>query len=137
MRFQSFRLLVVSLLLLAVMSCSIRPMLPPRPDDVLEEEQMLELLVDVHMIEATIQRRLIKGANPNWFGAQQYKLMFDRHGVPQEQFERSYQYYYQDSKKMTELYEKVIEELSKRQSTIGKGGNSKDLKPSNSGHAPS
>lgn len=113
------QLLALLSLVLLLAACSNKPVLPPRPASVLEEDKMVEILVEVHMIEATLQRRLIRGSNPNYFGAQQYQLLFERHGISQVQFEESYAYYYQETKNMTEVYEKVLQELSRRESEIG------------------
>lgn len=107
-------------LLLFVGACSNKPTLPPRPESVLDKDKMVEVLVEVHLIEGTLQRRLIRGSNPNYFGSLQYLLMFERQGITKETFEESYEFYLAYPKEMTKLYERVIQELSKMESEIGK-----------------
>ena len=98
------RALFVILPILMLLSCS------HRPDYVIGEKAMEDLLVDIHKSEAVIE------SNYNIYNnnADKKKLreaVFLRHGVTQEQFDTTLVWYGHHIDKYMEIYDRVIERL--------------------------
>lgn len=124
------------LLLLLTVGCSSPdgPKLPPEPDDLIEEEKLVNVLADVHLLEAALGMRnpiiaprspLRPGQSPitpaeqaPQMGATKalpYYDIFKKHGITYKQYEASITWYAAQPERLDVIYEDVIEELSRRQ----------------------
>jgi hypothetical protein len=85
------------------------------PDSVLSKEKMAAVLLDIHLLEATLN---LNAGNVN---ASDGKLSFDiynKHGITKEQYEESYTFYTENPEALKEVYDIVLNELSKLQVTV-------------------
>jgi len=104
-----------------------------RPGDLIEEAKMVEVMADVHMLEAAISATTPppRSRGPMLAPGQDavhnnpvdgyenrkplpYYDIFIKHKVSREQYEKSMQYYSSDPAAFALLYDKVIAELTKR-----------------------
>jgi hypothetical protein len=104
-----------------------------RPADLIEESKMVQVMADVHMLEAAISattppprsrgpmlapgqdavhNNLVEGFENR--KPLPYYDVFVKHQVSRDQYERSMQYYSADPAAFALLYDKVIAELTKR-----------------------
>lgn len=102
--------LVLSLLSLSVVASCI-----DRPDVVLDEEQMIDLLVDVHRAEGLLEMQQQQGAG---YGAdlETYQKeviasVLQKHGVSRSRYDSSLMWYAQHLKLLTRVYGHVDERL--------------------------
>jgi hypothetical protein len=132
------------LLLLFTLGCSDPEgtKLPPEPDDLIEQEKLVKVLADVHLLEAALGMRspvmaprqlrpndLVNPNQPvtpipapgrtNQLG---YYDIFKQHGVTWRQYENSMNWYAAQPDVLDKIYEQVVEELSARQTqeAVGK-----------------
>ncbi|NML64734.1 DUF4296 domain-containing protein [Hymenobacter sp. RP-2-7] len=117
------RALATSLLLLA--GCA-RPEEAPKPANLVPKDQMVSLLVRLHLLEARIEAsRLAPDSARALFLAQQRDLLWQRHISEQDSsFERSYRYYAVHNKDLDEIYAGVIDSLEKVEKRFGAPQNS-------------
>lgn len=82
------------------------------------QQKMIEILVDVHLLEAQQQslQPFEKGRVFNTIVG--YEKIFLKHGVTSEQFYDSFSYYREHPKEMDELYQRVIDETVRRESEL-------------------
>ena len=81
---------------------------------------MTDILFDLHVAEARLERMGILLDT----GAIYYKEMqgriFKKHGVTQQAFYKSYDYYLQNVSELDKIYEKVIDSLTLREVAFDK-----------------
>lgn len=134
----SLRTACLFLTLLLAFGCSEPegPKLPPEPENLIAEEKMVQVLADVHLMEAALGMRspLYSQARPKRPGMNPqtgqpmptvpenigtkpmpYFDIFKKHGVTLKQYESSMQWYAAQPEILDKIYEKVIEELSAQQ----------------------
>lgn len=96
----------VLVLLLGVTAC--------RPKSVLAPNRMVDILCDLHRTEAVLQ---VAGYNYGHDEAvnKAYRIVMDRHGVTQAQFDSSWVWYMRHPNQAERLYPKVVERLEKEE----------------------
>jgi hypothetical protein len=107
-----------------------------KPDDLIPEEKMVQIMADVHLLEAALNVRSPQVAHPpgpltlegkrdtilhaiandpNAKPAIEWYDIFQKHGVTKKQYESSIAWYGSQPEKLNALYDEVITELTKRQ----------------------
>ena len=110
-KFRKSRFLFVSLLALIV-SCS--PKEVPPPNGTIPPDSMIKVLADVHLAES---RLLLNG---KYAGVDSLKATYIQHvliqiGTDTGRFNKSFAYYASKPEQFSEMYDKVMAEISKRQ----------------------
>jgi hypothetical protein len=85
------------------------------PDNIISKDKMAKVFVDMHLLEATLN---LNAGNP----AKKEELnidVFKKHGITKEKFEESYKFYTQNPSALSEVYDIVLNELSKLQAEVG------------------
>lgn len=88
------------------------------PPGIIPADTMVQVLVDVHLIEASLKVKHVKKEENERFTEYYYDQLFEKHGITREQFDQSIEYYERDSELIDAMYERVITELNKIQSQI-------------------
>jgi hypothetical protein len=106
------------LLLLFTLSCSTEEEIP-KPENLIPEGQMANILKDICKIEARFQRRLsIKSTTNSELVYHNYNVIFEEHNVSLTDFKNSYEYYGKTPDKMGVIYDSAIVILTKEQSIL-------------------
>ena len=96
--------------LFAVVSCD-EPIMP-KPENLLKEKQMINMLVDIHIAEATYNQfrydTIMKSNSSENF----YYSVLDKYEVVDTVFEQSYVYYSSLPKDFEKMYREVMNRLS-------------------------
>ena len=91
------------------------------PDSVLPQDKMVAVMVDVHLLEATMNLNVF---NVDRTVAEEPAPGFDvlkKNGITKQQFDESYNFYSQHPALLNDVYEMVLNELSRMQAeTINK-----------------
>jgi hypothetical protein len=90
------------------------------PSNLLNKAQMISLLVDIHLTEASLKLNQT-GTPPkdiNLYYSSTYTPVFKKHKTTPEQFEQSLQWYSRHIDQLDEIYTEVITRLSKLQAQI-------------------
>jgi hypothetical protein len=89
--------------------------------DVLEKEELVSLLIDLHMlyaIQSSVEYRKIA---LDVDSVDSYSYIFEKHGVPKVVFDSSIAWYSRHPGLFTEVYDEVIMNLTQLQDSIGSG----------------
>jgi hypothetical protein len=115
LRFLSFICIV-----LLLGACRQGDMMNPMPSDLLTKEQMIPLLVDIHLTEASLKlnQATILPKDIKLYYSSAYTPVFKKHKTSPEQFDRSLQWYTRHIDKLDEIYTEVITRLSKLETQI-------------------
>ncbi len=91
---------------LFVASCSKNPV--PKPDNLLDEETMVDIIYDISILQAT------DGSMPNKLIENNIKMdqyIFDKYKIDSTTYRQNQLYYAGDARKYKKLYKKVLERL--------------------------
>ncbi|MFM7895141.1 MAG: DUF4296 domain-containing protein [Flavobacterium sp.] len=105
------RQLFILFFALFVVSCSKNPI--PKPDNLLDEETMINILYDISLLQA------IDGSMPNKLMEQDIKMdqyVFEKYKIDSTTYRQNQLYYAGDARKYKKIYDKVLERLEKENS---------------------
>ena len=103
-------LFILSLIFFAFVSCDKLPV--EKPDNLIREKKMINMLVDMHIAEATfnhIRHDSIIGKN---LSANFYYSILEKYEVPDSVFEKSFVFYASTPREFEKMYRKVMNQLS-------------------------
>ena len=88
------------------------------PSNILSKQKMAEVLIDVHLLEAamslnTYNTDIIKAGNPTPLFD-----IFTKHKITKKQYNESFNYYAQHPDLLKDVYQLVLENLSKMQAQV-------------------
>lgn len=108
--------LLLSVILL--ISCSSKEKQVSIPDDILSKEKMAEVLVDVHLLEASLNistysrdQVVMNNINPN-------SDILKKNAISKKKYDDSFSFYSKNPSLLTEVYQLVLNSLSKMQAEV-------------------
>ena len=114
------RFLSILCLLIFLVACNGNNLFNSRPSDVLPGEQMIPLLVDIHLADAALKLNQV-GQNPgnvNLYYSTSFAPVFKKHKTTPAVFEISMNWYSRNIDNLDEIYAEVITRLSTLESQI-------------------
>ncbi|MDP6907896.1 MAG: DUF4296 domain-containing protein [Flavobacteriales bacterium] len=88
---------------------------PKTPDYLLSEEQMVSVIMDMHLIETANNLKLIP--SDSVYQAD-FSSIFSTHEVSKEAYDSSLFYYVTETDRMDKIYDKVLEDLYELESEV-------------------
>lgn len=86
------------------------------PEDLISKEQMITLLTEVHILEAKIKGLKIRPSDSANVVYDHYeKLLFADFNISQDQYERSFNYYVDNTTEFKKIYDAVVDTLMQRE----------------------
>lgn len=83
-----------------------------RPDDVMGKTKMVEVMVDVHLAEGVEKTTILTLDSTIISGQAVYDYLYEKHGITEEEYARSFEWYSEHLKEFDEVYARVIEKLN-------------------------
>ena len=90
-------------------------------DSIIPQPVMVQLLADVHVLEAGLTSEKVNGGTTARFPDYYYSGLFKKYGVTRQRFLLNIRYYQWDEKEFRKLYDQVVDELDSRNNWF-KGG---------------
>lgn len=114
------RLRISACLLLLMVSCADKQENPAAsgampPDSLISPARMVQILTDVHMIEAALLLERNEGLEPEDKPAFFYDGLFKKYNISRSRYDANMQYYADHPDEMTKIYDKVIQQIETRQ----------------------
>jgi len=103
-------LLILSLIFFAFISCDKLPV--EKPENLIKEKKMIEMLVDIHIAEATFNHMRFDSIVKNSSSANFYYSILEKYEVPDSVFEKSFVFYASSPRDFEKMYRKVMNQLS-------------------------
>lgn len=102
--------IILAFLVTAIVACD-REVIE-KPKHLIKEKQMINMLVDIHLAEATFNHRrndsiVRKSSSVNF-----YYSVLEKYEVPDSVFDRSFVYYASNPKNFEKMYREVMNKLS-------------------------
>ncbi len=110
------RILGFFLVVLALASCEEKE--PELPAYLLAEEDMVSIMLDMHLVETAQNLKLIDNDTTLRRYQQYYAAIFRTHETTRADFDSSLFYYTTKTDQMSVIYDKVLEELSELESQV-------------------
>ena len=89
------------------------------PQDILSENSFIDLLKDIHLAEAKFELRKTKGMkNAKNELAHNYSIIYQRHEVKADDFDKTLDYYAQHPEQLEQIYTRVLEKLTKEKTIL-------------------
>lgn len=108
---QKISFILLSVCFFILLSCDKPPV--EKPADLIGEEQMIDLLTDIHLAEATFMNRHYQDSLlSNSSSANFYYSVLKKHQVADTVFEKSYVFYLSQPKKFEKMYRLVMNNLN-------------------------
>ncbi|MDN3686756.1 DUF4296 domain-containing protein [Cyclobacterium jeungdonense] len=86
-----------------------------KPEELLSEDKMVEILVDIHLAEGFVQSLSIPYDSTKVLYPILEKQIFEKHGIADTVYINSLEHYLLDASKMEYLYERTIDSLTLRE----------------------
>jgi len=107
-------IIILLFILVAFVSCEEPP--AEKPKHLIKENQMIDMMVDVHLAQSLFtirhnQDSLLKNTTATDF----YYSVLNKYNVPDSVFEKSFVYYASSPKKFEKMYRKVMNKLNEMQ----------------------
>ena len=103
-------LVILFLLIIAFASCDKPPI--PKPKKLIKEKEMIKMLVDIHLAEATYQKMRFDSIMKNFTSVDYYYSILEKYEVADSVFEKSFVYYASNPRQFEQMYRKVMNKLS-------------------------
>ena len=84
------------------------------PYDVLTKEKMAHVIADIHIAEAQMNLQTLPDSSSN--KKLGFQKIFEKYHITKQQYEKSLSFYIDHPKMLNEIYEQVLNELSRIQS---------------------
>ncbi|WP_346856373.1 DUF4296 domain-containing protein [uncultured Draconibacterium sp.] len=97
-------------LLFAIVSCEDE--IVQKPENLINEKQMIDMMVDVHLGKATYNKFRYDSIMFNNSSVNFYYSVLEKYNVPDSVFEKSFVYYASKPKNFEKMYRKVMNKLS-------------------------
>lgn len=104
--------LIVILLLFGAALSACNTEIVEKPKKLIQEKEMIDMLVDVHLAEAVYREMQSDSLVRNSSSANFYYSVLEKYQVPDSVFEQSFVYYASYPKKFEQMYRKVMNRLS-------------------------
>lgn len=88
------------------------------PDTVLSQEKMAEVMVDVHLLEAALNVNALSRDQQIMNSIHPDSDILKKHNVTREKYQESFAFYSQNPLLLTEVYQFVLNNLSKMQAEV-------------------
>ena len=109
---------LIPVILIIFLSCNEEQLVIP--ENVLQHEDMVSVMVDIQLVEVTIGNERKKGEVPKEKILHYYDSVYKSHNINKERFDESFEFYTDHLDLLESVYEEVINELSKRQAELEK-----------------
>lgn len=108
------------ILCIAILAASCNSLLRSKPSGTLSEEEMIDILVDIHLTEATLRMAndSVARLNDTTELRNRFAQVFRKHDVDPDDFNTSLNYYIQHIEQLDKIYVEVINRLTEMEAGL-------------------
>ncbi len=83
-------------------------------DEIIKQDKFINILVDIHVADALIADKGLYDGNLKDSTKSYYNYIFKKHNISRASFDKSMEYYSKDAEHYYQIYDIVIDEISKQ-----------------------
>ena len=83
-------------------------------DSLISRDQMIRIMVDLHLVEAALQLEKTRGGNMPVLTREYFGWLYSRYHVSRKRFQANIDYYKRNPEEFSKMYEEVVKELTIR-----------------------
>ncbi len=107
--------ILLAITLLGLFSCTSKEV--NIPSEVIPKDTMLMLMMDIHLAEAGI-RTVAPDDSVSFYTVSYYHFIFDKYKVDKKRFQQSLKFYTDHTELLHDIYQKMIEEMSRKEAEV-------------------
>ena len=88
------------------------------PEGVMDQDRMTEVLMEIHLLEAKIQKLYVPQDSGKILYDHYEKMLFKDLGISEEEYNQSLIYYINHGEELGEIYNHIVDSLMLKQNTI-------------------
>lgn len=88
------------------------------PDDLMSREAFVDMMVDAQLVEALGKGKIIRTENPRERLAALYASTYEKHGIEDSTFKKTYNWYFSHPEEMQLVLDDVIAKLTQIQTEL-------------------
>jgi hypothetical protein len=104
---------ILFIAVLAFVACDKLPV--EKPENLIKKGKMIDMLVDIHIAEATYKHMRYDSVFRSSSSADFYYSVLEKYQVPDSVFEKSFVFYASTPKSFEKMYRKVMSKLSEKE----------------------
>jgi len=104
-------------------SCDGKPdldIIPEEPAELLTQEKFTEVMVDAHLLEATLKLKLIRKPDIKKRIPSFYQQVFEKHDITESVFKANFEFYSSQKQVLIDIYDSVEVRLRRMKDTLEK-----------------
>jgi hypothetical protein len=110
---KSFKLYAISFLLVLIVACSGNKKEAPAKDDLLTEEQLTQVIYDIHIVDGMLTANVLTD-NKYVNDTNMYYSVFEKNHTTRAQFDATIDFYVRnDMEELNNIYDIVLERLNR------------------------
>lgn len=117
--------ILLFLLVVVVLACE-KPVVS-KPDHLIHQDKMIDMLVDIHMAEATYNKFRYDTSRSHFTSTDFYYSVLSKYEVADSVFEKSFLYYASEPKNFEKMYRTVMNRLTETEQDLS-GRKKEELK---------
>src|ERR1700709_2684814 len=91
-----------------------------RPDGILDQEQMTNLLTDIHVVDGGMYNVLQMPDSLYKYGTDKYLNVFKKYHTDSIQFKKSFKFYTTNPEKLATMYEQIAKNIKQKSDSLNK-----------------
>ena len=91
-----------------------------KPAGILSQEEMANLLTDIHIIDGSMYNVLQMPDSLYKYGTDKYLIVFKKHHTDSIQFKKSFKYYAENPEKLEAIYEEITKDIKQKTDSLNK-----------------
>jgi len=113
-----FFFVFISAMILAVSCKPVAKADSPKPDIILTENQLVDVMTDAQLLEAALNHKRNIGQQTTELKTTWYNELFEHHQITEKIFQDNLNYYSEQPEKMEKILEEVLARISQMQSEV-------------------
>jgi hypothetical protein len=113
------KLLLICLSAILFSCAEHKPETAPKPSNLVDPEIMVDVLVDLHLMEASLSLKMLEDHRTARDTGEFYNP-YRKHSVSNKDFDDSFRYYASKPEALNEIYEEVLDRINQRQAEVMK-----------------
>lgn len=99
---------------------------PVVPEGLIPRDEFVAIMADIQLVEALAKQKMIRNDDPEVKLAEYYGAIYSKYGIADSTFIATYDWYHRHPDELLEVYDEVLNRLSRVEEELKQGGKAAD-----------